>query len=41
MALVDPQFEQHRETWLGFVRLMRYGLVAVIIILVGLAIFVA
>ncbi len=41
MAVVDPEFERHRETWLGFVRLMRYGLVTIIIILVGLAIFVA
>ena len=41
MAVVDPEFERHRETWLGFVRLMRYGLVTVIIILIGLAIFVA
>lgn len=38
MAVVDP-FEQHRQTWLGFTRLIRYALAAIIIILIGMAIF--
>jgi hypothetical protein len=39
MAVVDPDFERHRQGWLGFARLLRYALAAIIIILVGLAIF--
>jgi hypothetical protein len=39
MAVVDPDFEQHRRTWIGFTRLMRYALALIVIILVGLAIF--
>jgi Bacterial aa3 type cytochrome c oxidase subunit IV len=39
MALVDPSFEQHRQTWLAFTRLIKYGLAVIILILIGLAIF--
>jgi len=39
MAVVDPDFEQHRRTWMGFTRLIRYALALIVIILVGLAIF--
>jgi aa3 type cytochrome c oxidase subunit IV len=39
MALVDPNFEQHRQTWIGFTRLIKYALAIIIIILIGLAIF--
>jgi hypothetical protein len=39
MAVVDPDFEQHRRTWIGFTRLLRYALALIVIILVGLAIF--
>lgn len=39
MAAVDPEFEQHRQTWLSFTRLLRYALAAIIIILIGMAIF--
>ena len=39
MAVVDPQFEQHRQTWLAFIRLIKYALAAIIIILIGLAVF--
>jgi len=39
MAAVDPDLERHRQGWLGFARLMRYALGAIIIILIGLAIF--
>jgi hypothetical protein len=37
MAAVDPEFEQHRQTWLAFTRLIKYGLVTIIIVLIGLA----
>lgn len=36
---VDQELERHRETWLGFARLMRWTLASVIILLVGMAIF--
>jgi len=39
MALVDPDFEQHRRTWIGFTRVLRYAIALIIIILIGLAIF--
>jgi hypothetical protein len=39
MALVDPNFEQHRQTWLAFTRLVKYALAVLILILIGLAIF--
>jgi hypothetical protein len=38
---VDLELERHRDTWLGFGRLMRWTLSLVIIVLVGLAAFVA
>jgi hypothetical protein len=39
MAAVDPDFERHRQTWLGFTRVLKYALAIIIIILIGLAIF--
>ena len=39
MAAVDPDFERHRQTWLGFTRLLKYALAAVVLILIGMAIF--
>ena len=39
MALVDPDFEQHRRTWIGFTRVVRYAMAVIILILIGLAIF--
>ena len=39
MAVVDPDFEQHRRTWLGFTRVVRYAMAVIILILIGLAIF--
>jgi hypothetical protein len=39
MALVDPNFEQHRQTWIGFTRVVRYAMIAIVLILMGLAIF--
>ncbi len=38
MAVIDPELERHRQGWIGFTRLMKYALAAVVIILVGLAI---
>lgn len=39
MAVVDPEYEFHRKTWLGFTRLLRYALAVIILILIGMAIF--
>ena len=39
MAIVDPNFEQHRQTWLGFTRVVRYAMAVIVLILIGLAIF--
>lgn len=39
MAAVDPDFERHVQTWLGFTRLLKYALAAVVLILIGMAIF--
>jgi hypothetical protein len=38
---VDLELERHRETWLGFGRFMKWMVVLVVIILAGLAAFVA
>jgi hypothetical protein len=39
MAVVDPEFQQHYRTWLGFTRLIKFGLAAIVILLVGMAYF--
>ena len=39
MAVIDPQFQQHYRTWIGFTRLIKFGLLAMVILLVGMAIF--
>jgi hypothetical protein len=36
---IDPEYERHRQTWIGFTRLMKVSLVAIVIVLVGMAIF--
>jgi hypothetical protein len=36
---MDPEFERHRQTWIGFTRLIKAALVAIVVILVGMAIF--
>jgi hypothetical protein len=36
---IDPLFAEHYRTWLGFTRLIKFGLVTVIIILIFMAIF--
>jgi hypothetical protein len=39
MAAIDPELERHRRTWIGFTRLIKYALAAIVVILVGMAIF--
>jgi hypothetical protein len=38
---VDLELERHRATWVGFGRLMRWVTIICVIILAGLAMFVA
>jgi len=39
MAAIDPEFERHRRTWIGFTRFIKYALAAIVIVLVGMAVF--
>jgi Bacterial aa3 type cytochrome c oxidase subunit IV len=39
MTAIDPEFEWHRRTWIGFTRLLKYAIAIIVIILVGMAIF--
>jgi hypothetical protein len=39
MTVIDPELERHRQTWIGFTRFIRYALVLIIIVLIGMAIF--
>jgi Bacterial aa3 type cytochrome c oxidase subunit IV len=39
MTAVDPEFERHRQTWIGFTRLIKYAVAIIVIVLVGMAIF--
>jgi len=39
MAIMDPEYERHLRTWIGFTRLIKISLVVIIVILAGMAIF--
>ena len=41
MAIVDPDYdyERRRQGWIGFTRLIRYVLGAIVVVLIGMAIF--
>jgi hypothetical protein len=39
MAAIDPELERHRQTWVGFTRLLKYAIAVIVIILVGMALF--
>jgi len=39
MAAIDPEFERHRRTWVGFTRFIKISIVVIVIILAGMAIF--
>ena len=36
---MDQELQRHRETWLGFARLMRWSIAGIVIVLVLMAIF--
>ena len=38
-TVMDPEFERHRQTWIGFTRLIKASLTGIVVILVLLAIF--
>jgi hypothetical protein len=39
MTAIDPEFQQHYRTWIAFTRLIKFGLAAIVILLIGMAIF--
>jgi hypothetical protein len=39
VAAIDPELERHRQTWVGFTRLIKYAIAIILIILIGMAIF--
>ena len=39
MAAIDPELERHRQTWVGFTRILKYAIAVIVIILVGMALF--
>ena len=36
---IDQELERHKETWLGFARLMRWSIALIVILLLGMAAF--
>ena len=39
LTAMDAEIERHRQTWLGFCRFMRIMVAAIVLLLVGMAIF--
>jgi hypothetical protein len=39
MTTVDPELERHRQTWIGFTRLIKWAIAIIVITLIGMAIF--
>jgi hypothetical protein len=39
MSAADPELQRHRQTWIGFTRLLKTTLALIVLILVGLAVF--
>jgi hypothetical protein len=39
MAAVDPEFERHRRTWIGFTWFIKISLLVVVLVLAGMALF--
>jgi hypothetical protein len=35
----DAEIQRHRQNWIGFTRFVKYGTGAVIVVLIGMAIF--
>ena len=39
MATTDPELERHRRTWIGFTWFVKISLLAVVLTLIGMALF--
>ena len=39
MAAIDPEYERHRRTWIGFTWFIKISLLVIVIILIGMALF--
>lgn len=39
MSIADPELQRHRQTWIGFTRFLKIALAAVVLLLIGMAIF--
>lgn len=39
MAAIDPEFERHRRTWIGFTWFIKISLLTIIVVLILMAIF--
>ena len=39
MTATDPEFQRHYRSWIGFTWFLKIGLIAVLIILIGMAMF--
>jgi hypothetical protein len=39
MAVMDPEFERHRRTWIGFTWFIKISILVIVITLAGMALF--
>ena len=39
MTAMDEELARHRETWLGFTRLMKWTITGIVVVLAGMALF--
>ncbi len=39
MAVVDPEFERHHRTWIGFTWFIKIALLLIVITLAGMGLF--
>jgi len=39
MAVMDPELERHRRTWIGFTWFIKISLLVIVLILIGMALF--
>ena len=37
MAAIDPEFQRHQRTWIGFTRFIKISLVVIVLTLLALA----
>ena len=37
--MADPEFERHRQTWIGFTRFIKWSAALIVILLIGMAVF--